>query len=169
MGEPGSAGTHSCFMVPFQEELLDLFVFTGSQFVCLRACTRACACVRASARLCGCGSSGADLLSLSSASLGSTGAYLQHLQRDAADMTGGGDLPQLVLTLTAAFRSHLKTDTPKLALGSLICSLNRWFIKRSNDRRKHQTCCVCCVFRSFLRCHTLERSTVGFLQLKSID
>lgn len=33
VGEPGSAGTHSCCMVPFQEELLDLFVFTGSQIV----------------------------------------------------------------------------------------------------------------------------------------
>lgn len=38
VGESGSAGTHSCFMVLFQEELLDLLVFTGSQFVCLRVC-----------------------------------------------------------------------------------------------------------------------------------
>lgn len=35
VGESGSAGTHSCLMVLFQEELLDLCVFTGSQFVCL--------------------------------------------------------------------------------------------------------------------------------------
>lgn len=40
MGEPGSAGTHSCCMVPFQEELLDLFVFTGSQIVRERARAR---------------------------------------------------------------------------------------------------------------------------------
>lgn len=38
VGESGSAGTHSCFMVLFQEELLDLCVFTGSQFVCLSLC-----------------------------------------------------------------------------------------------------------------------------------
>lgn len=38
MGESASAGTHSCFMVLFQEELLDLLVFTGSQFVGLCVC-----------------------------------------------------------------------------------------------------------------------------------
>lgn len=38
MGESGSAGTHSCFMVLFQEARLDLLVFTGSQFVCVCVC-----------------------------------------------------------------------------------------------------------------------------------
>lgn len=42
VGESGSAGTHSCFMVLFQEELLDLLVFTGSQFVCLCVCVYLC-------------------------------------------------------------------------------------------------------------------------------
>lgn len=109
MGEPGSAGTHSCFMVPFQEELLNLFVFTGSQFVRLRTC----ACVCASARRRGCRSGGVDLLSLSE----------RHLRKDGGDTMGGDDLRQRIVTLTAAFRSHL-TDTTKLELCSLICSFN---------------------------------------------
>lgn len=46
VGESGSAGTHSCFMVLFQEELLDLLVFTGSQFVCLRVCVSLPQCVK---------------------------------------------------------------------------------------------------------------------------
>lgn len=117
MGEPGSAGTHSCFMVPFQEELLDLFMFTGSQL---------CACARARARVhvpqLGCAGVRPVAL-ISSASLSSTGAYLQYLQKDAADKIGGDELRQLIIILTAAFRSHL-ADTPKLELCSPICSFN---------------------------------------------
>lgn len=46
MGEPGCAGAHSCFMGLFQEELLDLFVFTCSQFVCQRVSVCMCARLR---------------------------------------------------------------------------------------------------------------------------
>lgn len=46
VGEPGSAGTHSCFMGLFQEELLDLFMFTCSQFVWARVCVCVCVCMR---------------------------------------------------------------------------------------------------------------------------
>lgn len=42
MGESGSAGTHSCFMGLFQEELLDLLVFTGIHFVSVCIFTLMC-------------------------------------------------------------------------------------------------------------------------------
>lgn len=91
VGEPGSAGTHSCFMGLFQEELLNLFMF-----MCV--CVRVCVCVRTSALMykAGCWSSLAgtliiysSALTLHSSGLGATTTYLQHLsyQKTGSDVS----------------------------------------------------------------------------------
>lgn len=89
------------------------FVRVYWQPVCVPARVHVCLSSDASARMRGCRSSGVDLLSLS----------VRHLRKDVAEAIGGDDLRQLIVTLTAAFRSHL-AGTLKLELCSLICSFN---------------------------------------------